>query len=111
MHELSVAGSIIELALSSVKPGSIITKINLKVGEHAGINAGSLVFAFDVLKIDAGLSAAELAIEEVKAAFRCRRCGLEQIMEIPPDKCSCGNDSFDLSRGRESFIESLEVED
>ena len=111
MHELSVAASIIELAASSVKPGSIIKKINLKIGEHSGINAGSLVFAFDVLKKDSGLFQAELAIEEVNSAFRCGRCGSDYEREIPPDKCSCGSNEFSLVRGRESFIDSLEIED
>jgi hydrogenase nickel incorporation protein HypA/HybF len=114
MHELSVTQSILDLALQHAERAGAtrLTKINLTVGEIAGIVDQSVQFYFDMLSKDTLAEGAELVFTEVPARFRCKECGEEFPMQrdrtwLCPQ---CQAHGGKVISGREFFMQSIEVE-
>jgi len=114
VHELSVTQSVLELALKHAERAGAkrLTKINLTVGEIAGIIDQSVQFYFDMLSKDTLAEGAELAFTIVPARFRCKSCGEEFPMQ--QDRTwlcpKCQAHGGKVISGREFFLASIEVE-
>lgn len=55
---------------------------------------------------------AKLIFDKIPAVIRCRSCGAESEIERFRLRCPvCNDNKVDLIKGRELYIESLEVED
>jgi hydrogenase nickel incorporation protein HypA/HybF len=109
MHELSIAEAVVEVALRHAR-GRPVARVELKVGHLRQVVPGALEFAFELLTAGTVLEGAELALETVPAAGRCRRCGAESELEHFPLQCTaCGGFELDLLRGEELLVEALEL--
>jgi hydrogenase nickel incorporation protein HypA/HybF len=66
MHEMGIASSVIEAVRAEAgrHPGGRVTKVGLRIGELAGVDAASLTFCFEALVKDTELESAALAIED-----------------------------------------------
>jgi len=113
MHELGVTESIISIALSKAGEAQAkkVLKINLVVGELAGFVPDCIQFYFDTLSKDTVAQGAALHFETMQAELRCRNCSTvfrprDTLWSCP----KCGSQSVEISKGRELYIESLEVE-
>jgi hydrogenase nickel incorporation protein HypA/HybF len=72
----------------------------------------SLAFAFELLTTDTELEGAELYIDEVPAAGRCRACAATTDLEEFPLSCaSCGGLDLEIVRGEELLVDALELDD
>lgn len=113
MHELGVTENIVNIALAKAgeaQAGKVI-KINLVVGELAGFVPDCIQFYFDSLSKDTIAQGATLRFESVPAELRCRDCSTifrpqDTLWSCP----KCGGRSVEIFKGRELYIESLEVE-
>ena len=111
MHELSLAGAIVEIA-RRYAAGRPVARIEVKVGHLRQVVPEALEFAFALTAEGTELEGAELALEEVAAAGRCRRCGTESTLPGFPLRCGvCGGLDLELLRGEELLVDALEVED
>ena len=113
MHELSIVESLLSVALEHAEKAEAekILKINLVVGELAGVVRESVEFYFTFLSKDTVASQAIIHFNWVPAKFRCRNCGEIFVPERLSYTCpSCGDRQLDVIAGRELYIESLEVE-
>jgi hydrogenase nickel incorporation protein HypA/HybF len=65
MHEMGIASSVLEAVHKELRryPGQRATKVGLRIGEFAGVDAESLRFCFDVLARDSPLDPLALDIE------------------------------------------------
>jgi hydrogenase nickel incorporation protein HypA/HybF len=65
MHEMGIASSVLEAVHKELRlyPGQRATKVGLRIGEFAGVDAESLRFCFDVLVRDSTLEPLALDIE------------------------------------------------
>jgi Zn finger protein HypA/HybF involved in hydrogenase expression len=65
MHEMGIASSVLEAVHKELLryPGQRATKVGLRIGEFAGVDAESLRFCFDVLVKDSALAPLALEIE------------------------------------------------
>jgi hydrogenase nickel incorporation protein HypA/HybF len=65
MHEMGIASSVLEAVHKELRlyPGQRATKVGLRIGEFAGVDAESLRFCFDVLVRDSPLDPLALDIE------------------------------------------------
>jgi hydrogenase nickel incorporation protein HypA/HybF len=113
MHELGVTESIVNIALAKAGEAQAkkVLKINLVVGEVSGFVADCIQFYFDTLSKDTVAQGAVLHFETVPAELHCRNCSAifrpqDTIWSCP----KCGSQSVEISKGRELYIESLEVE-
>jgi hydrogenase nickel incorporation protein HypA/HybF len=111
VHELSIAESIVRIA-SAHAAGRPVTRVEVKVGHLRQVVPSSLQFAFELLANDTVLEGAELVLEEVPAAGRCRACGAESTLPGFPLQCAaCGELDVDVIRGEELLVDSLEIEE
>ena len=113
MHELGITENIINIALAKAgdeQAGKII-KINLVIGEMSGFVPDCIQFYFDSLSKDTIAQGAVLHFESVPAQLRCRNCSAIFQPEDTLWACpKCRGRSIEISKGRELYIESMEVE-
>jgi hydrogenase nickel incorporation protein HypA/HybF len=111
MHELSLAESVVAIACRHAA-GRPVARVELKVGHLRQVVPSALEFAFELLAQGTEIEGAELVMEEVPAAGRCRGCGAESELPGFPLACSaCGGLDLELLRGEELLVDSLELED
>jgi hydrogenase nickel incorporation protein HypA/HybF len=113
MHELGVTENIVNIALAKAgeAQASKVIKINLVVGELSGFVPDCIQFYFDTLSRDTIAQGAMLHFESVPTQLRCRDCSAifqpEDTMWTCP---ACKGQSIEIFKGRELYVESMEVE-
>ncbi|MBA4348485.1 MAG: hydrogenase maturation nickel metallochaperone HypA [Thermodesulfovibrio sp.] len=113
MHEVSIAQSLLEIAINNCKNNgfSRIGNIKVLIGKASGVMPDALFFAFDGLKADTIASEATLEIEEVPVSGFCNLCNKDFttdekfILACP----HCDGLSYTLNSGRELNITEMEV--
>jgi hydrogenase nickel incorporation protein HypA/HybF len=113
MHELSIAESLLEVALESCRSQgfSRIGSIKVLIGKASGVMPDALLFGFDAVKEGTIADKAALELEEVPVTGRCNDCGRDftteelYILSCP----HCGGVSYTLLTGRELMITEMEV--
>lgn len=110
MHELSIAEAVAQIACSHAR-GRRVAAVELKVGHLRQVVPSSLAFAFQLVTEGTVAEGAELRMEVVEAAGRCRHCGCESALHEFPLRCrACGGWDLELLRGEELLVDSLELE-
>ena len=111
MHELSLAESVVRIATAHAA-GRPVAKVELKVGHLRQVVPDALAFAVQLVSEGTPVAGAELVVEQVPAAGRCRRCGAESELEAFPLQCPvCAGLDLELVRGEELLVDALELED
>ena len=113
MHEMSITESILQLALEKAGEAEAakVTKINLVIGDLAGIAGECVQFYFNILAKETIAAGAELCIERQPVQARCRDCGTVYEPREGDWSClSCGKTAVDVIAGRECHMTSLEVD-
>jgi hydrogenase nickel incorporation protein HypA/HybF len=109
MHELSIADSVLEI-VSRHAQGRQVERVELKVGHLRQVVPSALAFAFELLARGTCAEGAELLIEDVPAAGRCRSCGGVTAIEGFPLQCSaCRGLDLELLAGEELSVDALEL--
>ena len=113
MHELFITQSILSIALEQAKTAQAnkITKINLTIGELAGVVDECVQFYFDIISKDTIAAEASLSFDRPPTKLRCRNCSAT----FSPDNLSwacpnCREQTMEIVSGRECYVESIEVE-
>jgi hydrogenase nickel incorporation protein HypA/HybF len=113
MHEFGITENIVNIALEKANEAqaSKVIKINLVIGEMAGFVPDCIQFYFDTLSKDTIAQDAVLHFESVPAQLRCRNCStIFQPQDTLWSCPECQGRSVEISKGRELYIESMEVE-
>jgi hydrogenase nickel incorporation protein HypA/HybF len=111
MHELAIAESIVAIAERHAA-GRRVTRVEVAVGHLRQVVPQALEFAFELVAAGTVLEGAELALEEVPAAGRCRSCGAESRLGGFPLTCAaCGGWDVAVIAGEELRVESLDLEE
>ncbi len=111
MHELAIADAVVQVATERAA-GRRVTRVELKVGHLRQVVPSALEFAFALVAQGTCVEGAELAMEEIPAAGRCRTCGTESELDGFPLHCArCGSWDLELLRGEELLVDALELED
>jgi hydrogenase nickel incorporation protein HypA/HybF len=113
MHEVSIAQSLLKIAVENCKNNGYkrIEEIKVKVGRASGVMPDALLFSFDAIKIGTIAEKAILNIAEVPVSAFCESCKKnftvdEAFVIVCP---MCGNISLRIETGRELYIEEMEV--
>ena len=111
MHELSLAASIVEIALRHAS-GQRVTRVHVKVGYLRQVVPSALAFSFDLVAQDTLAEGATLELEAVPAIGACRHCGTESQLHAFPLQCpACSSFDVQMTAGEELIVESLELEE
>ena len=110
MHELSIADAILQIALAHAGERRIET-IEVKVGHLRQVVPDALTFAFTLVSEGTPAEGAELQLDVVPAAGRCRACGTHTEFDGFPLACQgCGGLDVELVRGEELLVDALTME-
>jgi hydrogenase nickel incorporation protein HypA/HybF len=111
MHELSLADAIVRIACAHAGERRVV-RVEVKVGHLRQVVPSALELAFGLVAEGTPVQGAELAMEEVPAAGRCRRCAAEGELPAFPLQCgACGSFEVEILRGEELQVEALELEE
>jgi hydrogenase nickel incorporation protein HypA/HybF len=111
MHELSIAEAVVDIAVRHAR-GRRVTAVELEVGHLRQVVPPALEFAFELVAQGTPAEGAELHLEVVPAAGRCRSCGQETPLPGFPLTCrSCGGFDVEVTQGEELRVDSLELEE
>jgi len=113
MHELSIAKSILEIALRRAESAGFrrIHSVYLKIGRLSGIEPDSLRFCFGVISADTIAESAKLEVELVPLRAKCAGCGEEFEMAEVDFMCpGCHNENVEVISGTEMLMDRMEVE-
>jgi hydrogenase nickel incorporation protein HypA/HybF len=111
MHELSIAESIVRIA-DRHAAGRPVYRVDVKVGHLRQVVPSALEFAFELVAQGTAVEGAELMMETVPAAGRCRECDVETELPDFPFHCPrCGGFDIEVTRGEELVVDSLELEE
>jgi hydrogenase nickel incorporation protein HypA/HybF len=92
--------------------GRRVTKVDVKVGHLRQVVPSALEFAFGLVAEGTEVEGAELALEAVPAAGRCRGCGADTPLPELPLRCArCGGFDVEVLQGEELLVDSLEIEE
>lgn len=112
MHEITLVTGLFEIIDREVAARGIvsISKVRLKVGELAAVEPMTLAACFEVVAEGTVASGAQLEIETVPLAGRCRGCASGfRIVGFRFTCPDCGGGDVELLGGRELYLESLEA--
>ena len=111
MHELSIAESIVDVAVRHAR-GRPVSRVEVSVGHLRQVVPSALAFAFELVAQGTAIDGAELVMNVVPAAGRCRTCGDESVLDGFPLLCrACGSADVAVTAGEELRVESLDVEE
>jgi hydrogenase nickel incorporation protein HypA/HybF len=115
MHELSIAMSIVELALEEAgrQGNPSIVAVHLRVGELSGVVEEALRSAYEMAREGTALSGARLSIETVPVRIFCDPCKAERTVVSLQCLCcrECGAPPARVVSGRELDLCALEIEE
>jgi hydrogenase nickel incorporation protein HypA/HybF len=111
MHELSIADSVLGVVLAHAGDRRV-TRVEMRVGHLRQVVPSALEFAWQLVTQGTAAERAELALEQVPAAVRCRACGAESEQDAFPLACGeCGSLVVDVVRGEELLVDSLDLDE
>jgi hydrogenase nickel incorporation protein HypA/HybF len=111
VHELAIAESVVRIACAHAG-GRRVTKVELKVGHLRQVVPSALEFGFGLVAAGTEAEGAELAMDIVPAAGRCRACGADSPLPEFPFTCAgCGGFDVEVLQGEELLVDSLEIEE
>ena len=113
MHELAITQSMLDIVLEQAEKAGAerVDSIKLSVGELSGYVEESVQFYFDFLVKGTLAEGATLSFTRVPARARCRNCArVFKLKEFDWSCPDCGQDSIEITAGKELFVESIEVE-
>ncbi|MEV7520313.1 hydrogenase maturation nickel metallochaperone HypA [Streptomyces sp. NPDC091371] len=115
MHEMSIAMAVVGQVEEAAPGGaSVAGRVELQIGELAGVVPDSLAFCFELACAGTVLEGAELVIRSVPARARCGACAGDWDVGMPPELCcpACGRATeVELLSGRELRILTVTWED
>jgi hydrogenase nickel incorporation protein HypA/HybF len=116
MHELSIAGSLVEVLseqLADLAPVARVLAVHLRVGVMSGVVPEALRFSYGIVTGGTRLAGSRLEIESSALVVWCPRCEAEQALDDPVPLCcpACGTPTPRVVRGRELEVLAVEVDD
>jgi hydrogenase nickel incorporation protein HypA/HybF len=111
MHEYSLVQSLLDrVEAEARKHGAVsVERIEVTIGELAGVEADLLASAFEMLRAGSICRHAELAVRAVEARWQCPSCDWERSDEEPL-RCPRCAIPVRLTSGDELILERIEME-
>jgi hydrogenase nickel incorporation protein HypA/HybF len=114
MHELGIAQNILEIVQQSVtkEQAPEVRWIRIRVGQLSGVVPDSLEFCFQAIVSETEMQGASLAIEQMPAVFRCKKCAYRfQVNDLEYLCQQCQSPDLEILSGKELDIVEIELAD
>jgi len=114
MHELSIAMSIVDLALEEARGRAVIVDaVYLDLGPLSGVVADALRFSWEIACQDTPLEGTRLMIREIPVEIHCVTCKANRMLDSMQWLCCpvCGTPALEVIHGKELAVTALEVRD
>ena len=120
MHEVSIAGAIIDSVLDAAKKNDAkkVEEIFIEVGELTALNPDQLKFIFETITSGTLAQGARYDIKVIKPLINCKKCSYEGPIEfferlhffLPTIRCpECGDMDVDIIAGRECCVKKIKI--
>ena len=120
MHEISIAGAIIDSVLDAAKKNNAkkVTEVYLEIGELTALNPDQLTFIFKTITKGTVAQGACFNIITIKPSIRCKKCSYKGDIKyferlhffIPIIKCPlCDETDVDIIAGRECCVKKIKI--
>lgn len=114
MHELSLAGEVLQLVERAVahEQCARVQRLVLEAGALCGVEVRALRFALEALAPGTCLAGCDIVIEEPQGAAFCSSCNSTVPLAARGDACPlCGGYRLEPTAGTELRVRELIVED
>jgi len=114
MHELSIAMSIVDMALEEAERRDVtIDAVHLELGPLSGVVADALHFSYEMACSGTALEGSRLVIKEVPIEVYCPTCKAQKTLSSMQWFCcpECATPTPNVIHGKELSITALEVRD
>ncbi len=120
MHEISIAGAIVDAVLDAAKKNNAkkVNEIFLEIGELTALNPEQLKFIFQTITKGTVADGARYDIQVVRPLIKCNKCSYNGTIEfleklhffLPVIKCpKCGDIDVDIIAGRECCVKKIKI--
>jgi len=120
MHEISIAGAIIDSVLDAARKNNAIQvkEVFLEIGELTALNPDQLKFIFKTITAGTIAEEATYNIKVVKPLIKCKKCSYNGPIEffeklhffLPVIKCpGCDEAEVDIVAGRECCVKKISI--
>lgn len=111
IHEYSIVDALLRKIEAEARAhgATAITRVELRIGELAGVEPDLLGFAFEAYREGTICAGAELQIHTVAARWECAACGAER-KGGGPLRCPACDRPLRLAEGDDIVLERLEME-
>ncbi|MDR3340498.1 MAG: hydrogenase maturation nickel metallochaperone HypA [Candidatus Symbiothrix sp.] len=112
MHELSIAQSIVDLAVQQAKShGAVeVEELELEIGVLSGIEISALEFALESCVTGTWLEKTRIVRHDIPGEGRCGDCGKSFSVKDIFSACpSCGSFAVRITKGKELRIKSIVI--
>lgn len=113
MHELPVTESLLEISLKYAEEANAtcIKDLYIVIGQLASIIDDSVQFYWDIISKNTIAEGATLHFKRIPTEFKCRDCNHLFSPSNNDFSCKlCGSTKIEIVRGREFFLEAIEIE-
>lgn len=113
MHELSIAGNIVEIVEENARIHNFskVDEVDIEIGVMSGVVKEVLAFSFEIVVKGTILEKSKININEIRAEAKCNACGSFFNPEDIYTQCpACGNTAYDIVKGKELRVKSIKVE-
>ncbi len=111
MHELSLAGAIVDTAVRHAD-GRPVRSVQMRIGAMRQVVPESLDFYFGIVTRGTLVEGASLEVDYRPVRLRCGDCAHEWEPDLPIFRCpGCGGAAVETLSGTEFEIDSITVEE
>lgn len=118
MHEISIAGAIIDSVLDAARRNNAIKvkEVFIEIGELTALNPRQLKFIFETITAGTIAEGAAYNIKIMKSLIQCKKCAYNGPIEfyeklhffLPVIKCpQCDESEVDIIAGRECCVNKI----
>lgn len=120
MHEISIAGAIVDAVLDAAKKNNAkkVNEIFIEIGELTALNPDQLKFIFQTITKGTVADGARYDIQVIRPLIKCKKCSYNGAIEfieklhffLPVIKCpECGDIDVDIVAGRECCVKRIKI--
>lgn len=120
MHEISIAGAIIDAVLDAAGKNNAgkVNQVYLEIGELTALNPDQLKFIFETISRGTLAEGAIYDIQVIKPSITCKKCSYDGPIELSEKmhffvtgiKCpQCDGADVEIMAGRECCVKKINI--